>query len=163
MSRGQTELHLQATLWLERRTVGATSSGASRRLWNYIKNVSNGALPRRSTCPARITVALLPHDCAGLSMAENGQPSAAGASETNLKRELSGRSSDPAGSHQIAHTLTACSRCRAVSRACYPLRDTVEIDLPGSGKHDVTPVFRDAVPARGQTRIANITTRRKEQ
>ena len=87
-----------------------------------------------------------------------------------MRRKASGGPSSKPGneygeasssSTQVAHTLTACTRCRQVSRKPIHGLSFVLLTLVNSAKQDAIPVYRDAGLASEQTPSANTTTRIK--
>jgi hypothetical protein len=82
---------------------------------------------------------------------------------TSLRKEGANDASSSSTTSTVAHTLTACTRCRVVGPSTpimIPSRLVLTARLHHlcSAKHDVIPLYPNVVPATGQTPNANTTT-----
>lgn len=92
-------------------------------------------------------------------MAENAQTTSARQSGP-LKREGSGRILEESSGPRIAHTLTACCRCRTVSTTELLLSDS-KLTARHRGRRDAMWDCHDADHASVQTRTASISIKQK--
>jgi len=79
---------------------------------------------------------------------------------TAIRREGSARMSAEPSGPRIAHTLTACCRCRTVSVVTAIALNNV-LMLPRSERRDVMSACRDADHASAQIHTANTSIRQK--